>query len=299
MRKFRKALLIYNELAGQKNAARNLGEYTTLLTQSVEELLVRKTTKKGDAKELSFEYSSIVDIIFVLGGDGTLHEVINGIGDIVKRPIIAPLPGGTCNDMTRSLNIPQEIHRACEALSTGKVIHVDGVKMNNQYFINFLGVGLIVEASKNRSSTEKSLLGSISYYVSALKSIGNSETFSYSMTLDQEKRTGDAVMILVTNGHYIGTNNIPIQESSLNDGVGEVYVIKKTDFATLMEVIKIVASKKNHLNYNPNVLTCYKASHIVIETDKPMPLDMDGEVSSSTPANIQFLQDHFQFLVPS
>ncbi|WP_273126275.1 diacylglycerol/lipid kinase family protein [Bacillus weihaiensis] len=299
MRKFRKALLIYNELAGQTNAASNLGEYTTLLTQSVEELLVRKTTKKGDAKELSFEYSSIVDIIFVLGGDGTLHEVINGIGDIVKRPIIAPLPGGTCNDMTRSLNIPQEIHRACEALSTGKVIHVDGVKMNNQYFINFLGVGLIVEASKNRSSTEKSLLGSISYYVSALKSIGNSETFSYSMTLDQEKRTGDAVMILVTNGHYIGTNNIPIQESSLNDGVGEVYVIKKTDFATLMEVIKIVASKKNHLNYNPNVLTCYKASHIVIETDKPMPLDMDGEVSSSTPANIQFLQDHFQFLVPS
>ncbi|APH04475.1 diacylglycerol/lipid kinase family protein [Bacillus weihaiensis] len=299
MRKFRKALLIYNELAGQKNAASNLGEYTTLLTQSVEELLVRKTSKKGDAKELSFEYSSIVDIIFVLGGDGTLHEVINGIGDIVNRPIIAPLPGGTCNDMTRSLNIPQEIHRACEALSTGKVIHVDGVRMNNQYFINFLGVGLIVEASKNRSSTEKSLLGSISYYVSALKSIGNSETFSYSMTLDHEKRTGDAVMILVTNGHYIGTNNIPIQESSLNDGIGEVYVIKKTDFATLMEVIKIVASKKNHLNYNPNVLTCYKASHIEIETEKPMPLDMDGEVSSSTPANIQFLQDHFQFLVPS
>ncbi|MCY9389815.1 acylglycerol kinase family protein, partial [Bacillus haynesii] len=73
------------------------------------------TRKKRDAFEFCREIGEDIGQLFILGGDGTVHECINGISRLQTKPDIGILPGGTCNDFSRALRIPQNIEKAAEA----------------------------------------------------------------------------------------------------------------------------------------------------------------------------------------
>ena len=83
------------------------------------------------------------------------------------------------------------------------------VKSNNDYFSNFWGVGLISDASSNIDEQEKNRFGKIGYLLSAVRTIGESAPFPYKLEYDGDSIEGEAVMILVLNGCFIGTSLLP------------------------------------------------------------------------------------------
>lgn len=291
----KKAMLIYNGNAGQKNVEKTLGAAVPILSQAIDELIVKPTRKKRDAFEFCLEIGEDIGQLFILGGDGTVHECINGISQLQTKPDIGILPGGTCNDFSRALRIPQNIEKAAEALANGNPVPVDVLKANDHYCLNFWGIGLITEASSHINQTEKALLGRISYFTSALRTISNLEPFSFRLSIDGEEFADEAVMVVVLNGPFIGTNKIPLPQLSINDGKADILVCRNTNLAALKELFAMDDpewdSFKGELSY-------YQGQTVRIETALPMEADTDGEICTKTPASIEVLNGHLRMLTP-
>ncbi|WP_053364843.1 diacylglycerol/lipid kinase family protein [Bacillus sp. FJAT-27245] len=296
MADYKRAVLIYNGNAGQKDIEKVLGECIPVLSPAIQELLLLKTEKPGHARELCAEFGESADLVIILGGDGTVHECINGLSSLKKRPILAILPGGTCNDFTRTLNIPQDIRKAAEVIVAGAPVPIDVMKINSQFALNFLGVGLVTEASNNIKESEKALLGKVSYYLSAIRTMREMEPFRYAIDCNGERFVGEAVMILVANGRFIGTNRLPFQNIDVDDGKVNVFVIKNTNLALVRELL---ANDVTVDNGDPacELFHC-SGEEIMIQTAEPMEADTDGEVYLETPVSITVLKHHLLAIAP-
>lgn len=293
--RYKSALLIYNGNAGQKDIEHLIGASVPILISSIQNLSIHQTVRPGHARELCKIHGPHVDLVIILGGDGTVHECINGLANLDKRPVIGILPGGTCNDFTRTLQINQDIRRATEEMINGEEVPVDVLKVDDQFSLNFWGVGLIAEASLNIEQTEKDRLGKISYFLSAFRTLREMDLFEYEMEIDGEKITGEALMILVSNGAFIGTNSLPFQSVKYDDGFAEILIVNNINLSLLKEL--------STLNLTQDIQSCkeidhYRGRSITVLTPKDMDADMDGEVYMKTPSQITVLKHHFSILKP-
>ncbi|WP_192894808.1 diacylglycerol/lipid kinase family protein [Neobacillus notoginsengisoli] len=296
MARFKHAIFIYNANAGQKDISRTLRICVPILSSAIDELLLLKTDRPGHAQLLCSEYGEHTDLVVILGGDGTVHECVNGLASLAKRPAIAILPGGTCNDISRTLNMPQDIRQAAETVVSGKLVPLDAMDINGHCALNFWGVGLVTEVSNNIKDSEKALLGKVSYYLSAIRTMREMEPFSYTVQCDGKLYEGEAVMVLAANGRYIGTNELPFRNIHADDGKANVFIIKNTNLALMKEVFTLDITLEE--DSASEVLHC-SGSEIVIQTESKMEADMDGEVYLETPAHIRVLKHHFFAIVPS
>ncbi|MBJ7896849.1 YegS/Rv2252/BmrU family lipid kinase [Bacillus atrophaeus] len=292
---YQKALLIYNGNAGKKNIEKTLGSVVPILSQSIDELIIKPTRRKDDAYQFCKTLDDTIDILFVLGGDGTVHECINGIAALDKKPAVGILPGGTCNDFSRELGIPQNLQKAAEALVSGEKISVDVCKMNDRFFLNFWGIGLITETSNNINETEKALFGKISYFTSALRTVSSAQPFPVKLNIDGEEREDEAVMLLVMNGQYIGTNRIPLPDASITDGLADILICRSTNLTALRELMNM---EQGTFENFAGELSYIQASKVKIETESEMKVDTDGEVYTHTPGVIEVLKQHIEMLIP-
>lgn len=296
--RWKKGMLIYNKNAGNDKLERNLGGCLPVLAPHIDEFLILQTKQKGDACRYCFEYGEEMDVVFVLGGDGTVHECINGLSPLQKRPLFGILPGGTCNDFSRTLKIPQNVRQAAEALVNGKVRPIDIGKSNNDYFSNFWGVGLISDASNNIDEQEKSRFGKIGYLLSAVRTIGGNAPFSYKVEYDGDFIEGEAVMILVLNGCFIGTNLLPFPMIRPDDGLFGVAILENANLGAFLEIIAMKRSWTQSMSSDSGV-TYLQAGTLTIESKRPLDVDMDGENYRQTPSRIKVLAHHLLVLTPN
>lgn len=297
MMKKKKALLIYNGNAGQKKIEKTLGAAVPILSQYVDELVIKPTKKETDAEEFCEQLDEDVNYLFILGGDGTVHSCINGVAGLHKKPAIGILPGGTCNDISRSLQIPQQIEQAAHALTGGELVSIDLLKTDQQYALNFWGIGLITEASENIRENEKAVIGKLSYFTSALRTLSRAEPFEVEMLIDGEKIIDKAVMLLVLNGHFIGTNRIPLANHMMNDGLADILICRNPSLSAFKELLAL--DDKSASEFDKDDLSFYQGKSIEITTKQEMKADTDGEIYTKTPVKIEVLKGHLQMIVPA
>ncbi|MFC0269873.1 diacylglycerol/lipid kinase family protein [Metabacillus herbersteinensis] len=154
----------------------------------------------------------------------------------------------------------------------------------------------VIAFSYNIDDSEKAMLGKVSYFLSAFRTMQKMEPFSFKLTIDGTVIQDKAVMILVGNGRYIATNELPYEKSSLQDGLAEIYLIKNTNISLLKDVLTLTTSNSDE-NLSSQ-LQLFQGKKIMIETDESMDIDLDGEVYLSTPSTIEMLPGHFEVLVP-
>ncbi|MEH7119627.1 YegS/Rv2252/BmrU family lipid kinase [Neobacillus vireti] len=294
--RFERALLIYNGNAGKKDVEQALGLTVPILSSSISNLMIVPTQRINHAKELCQLHGPDVDLVIILGGDGTVHECINGLATLDNPPMIGILPAGTCNDFSRSLMINQDIAIAAEQMINGESIPVDVLKVDEQYCLNFWGTGLIAETSNNIRETEKQHFGKISYMLSAIRTMKNIDPFKYALDIDGERIEGEALLIMVVNGNYIGTQMMPFKAICFNDGLADVFIIKHTNLTLLKELITMdITIEDNEWSQEINH---YSGKSISIYTEEEMDADMDGEVYTKSPSHITVLKHHLHIITP-
>ncbi|SFP59272.1 diacylglycerol/lipid kinase family protein [Salibacterium halotolerans] len=293
---YEKALMLINGNAGPSFIQKNIELTAGILTNHIEELIIRKTHYKGHAEEVLQSTGKEYDLIIIMGGDGTVHECVNGLAALNDPPSVCILPGGTCNDFSRTLAVPQNIKRAADSLMNGTTRHVDIGTMNERFFTNFYGIGLIAQTSENINGDWKNKLGKVSYLLSALQTFTNPDPFSFELTLDDETMTDEAVMVLVVNGNFIGASQLPFQGIVPDDGLFNVFVVSQGGASLLREYL----TAKNPFAWDPEPTDVkhYKARHVALSTPEPMKADTDGEIYMKTPAVIENLPARIPFLVP-
>ncbi|WP_405081201.1 diacylglycerol/lipid kinase family protein [Paenibacillus chitinolyticus] len=292
---FGKAILIHNGSAGQAETGTRLGAVIGPLAAGIGELTLVQTKEPGDAERICRERGEETDLVLVLGGDGTVHECVNGLAALAAPPVVGILPGGTCNDFSRALYIPQELDRAAETLMRGKTQTVDIGRANDRYFSNFFGIGLITDASVNINPQLKGMIGKLSYFISTLQTVTSADPFRFTLEHDSGQTGGEAVMLFVANGRFLGTRPLPLAPDALYDGVLDVAIIREAGLPLLKELFKI----KNFEEWDSekSSFEFIRTTSLKLTTDQPMQADMDGEIYARTPAEISVLGKKLTFLV--
>lgn len=295
---YNRAILLYNIKAGQDKITDQLGDIVEQLAPQVHEFTLLQTLEKGEAEDVCSRLGSEVDLILIFGGDGTVHECINGLMKVEeeKRPKVVILPGGTCNDFARSLNI-RTVKEAISAVLANHSKKLDMGQVNDRYFSNFVGVGLITEASQAKEGHLKEKWGKLGYIMSAVQSLKDPTSFSYSLQTDTESFKGEAVMILAMNGHYLGTAGLFVQDNVMDDGKLDLYILKEAGFSLLKNVYNKSRSDtaKEWLSQAEDI-EVFRTNSLKLKTDQAQLADSDGELYLETPLDVAIHQKAIEWI---
>lgn len=297
--KFNHGVLFYHEHSGIKNIYEGLGEVTKSLTTICKHLSIQLSENEGDIikyceKIKNQDYSSDVDVVFILGGDGTVNELVNGVMKHDLNVPIGVIPGGTFNDFSKTLNLDPDFKKVSEQLKSSRIESYDVMKVNDSYVLNFVGVGLIVQNAENVQEGRKDIFGKLSYIGSTVKTLMNPEYFDYTLNVDGEEYNGNISMLVIANGPNIGGGRIPLMDLSPQDGKVNSFIFDRQSFTILNDVFK----KRDSMDWNEitNGIDHIAGSHITLSTEPSMKVDIDGEISLDTPITIEVLPKALQIL---
>lgn len=181
------------------------------------------TTRPGEAQEIAATAAEY-DVVVACGGDGTVHEVVNGLMSIPadQRPALAIVPTGSGNDTCRTTHIPLDVAEACDVVLAGHRHRFDLGKCNGVYFNNSMSVGLdaIVSVKSEVWKKRLSLAGIPLYGFTALDVIFNElRPFKITLTIDGgEPFTGEYFIVAVTNGKTYGSGMAVNPHATPDDG---------------------------------------------------------------------------------
>ncbi len=185
------------------------------------------TEKAQHAIKISSENATKYDIIVAVGGDGSVNEI--GKGLINTNTILAIIPTGSGNGLARHLKIPLALKKAIRLIETGKVISIDSIKINDNYFFCTAGVG--IDAHISWKFAEATKRGLSTYIKLTLKSVFNYKAINYELEYNNQKRQIKKVMLATfANANQFGNNVIISPNSIINDGFVRLIIVKKFPF---------------------------------------------------------------------
>ena len=166
----KRARLIYNPSSGREAVRRRLPDILEYLEEMGYETSCHATRGEDDARrEAERAVSRGFDVIIAAGGDGTIYEVVNGIAEKKHRPALGIIPSGTSNDFARAIGIPKSVGKACEIIAAGRTQKVDVGRINNRYFMNIAGGGVLTELTYEVPSKLKTVIGQLAEFYEAEK----------------------------------------------------------------------------------------------------------------------------------
>jgi len=295
-----KPCLIFNPAAG--------GMRATALQQTLFRFFsssdVRVSTGPGSARELAAEavqagYQTIV----AAGGDGTLNEVLNGIGDSptgFEKVALAVLPAGTANVFAREFNIPRDVEKAWGLLNQGVELRIDLPQLEytskygkeRRYFAQLASAGADALAAEQVNWRLKKKIGYLAYVVSALKVLGQAHPM---VSVSSQGNISQGEQIIVGNGRLYGGNFTFFPFADARDGQLEVVLFPKVTFVALADCIRGVFTGRLH---QVGGSTYFKTSELSLTSSGRVPVQVDGEPVGELPATFRLEPLKLRIIVP-
>ena len=236
------------------------------------------------------------ETVVAVGGDGTTHEVVNGIvGSNISLGII---PIGAGNDFSNCLGIPKkDIKRSIEIIRTGKKKKIDLGKLDDEYFIGFAGTGfdtMIVDLSFKQRNLLK-LLGKFFYIYGFYNVLIRFEPISFKVITKDTVIEKKAVTIVVGNSWLAGGGMKLVPDAKLDDGLFDVCIVEETSKFELFKVFPRVFSG-THITHP--AVEIFRTDFLRIESDRKMSVQADGEILRSLPVNFELIPKALDVIVP-
>lgn len=294
-----RTLLIVNP-AARHGETEALAPVIERLLQSVPHDTVT-TEHAGHATHLA-EEARDYDTIVAVGGDGTVHEVLNGLmrHPEESRPALGVLPTGSGNDTRRTLGIPTDLTDAVMALATGEHRRFDVGVCNGIYFNNSFAAGLdarvTAKAVEYKVTTRRSGLW---LYLTALLHVLFHELYPHRVRIrwDEsiESEEYELLVLAATNGPTYGGGFFITPDAVPDDGLFDVCVIDPLSLPAALARLPFVVFGK-HTKMKPVHMS--RHSRIVLESDTPMPAQIDGEVMLESRYDVSMLPGAVTCIVP-
>lgn len=241
---------------------------------------IEETTAPGHAQELAREAGAQgVERIVVVGGDGTLHEVVNGL-DLSAAPILGLVPAGTGNDLARSLDIPLEAEEAIDVLLTGEahpidvmIVSVDGT---TEVATNAACGGFGGEVNARITQELKDKWGPLAYVKASLDTMREIPQYRVHLELDGRDTVEITVhSLVVANGAYAAHGVCVAPGARPDDGLLQVHAVLPRPLKDLLAVAPTLLTGEVPDADHYRVWTCRE---LVVETDEPLDVSVDGEL---------------------
>lgn len=293
-----KVYLIYNPFSGNKKAIGILNKIKPIFEEANLELDIIETEYAGHARKLAntlpFEG---YDGLCVIGGDGTMHEIVNGLlkrEDGAKIPI-GLLPGGTGNSFMHDVDaLDPEV--AARRILTGRrravdIAHVDS---NGEiiYGFNIVGWGLPTDITQRASKLK--WLGGQCYNIASIIEVLRNKPRLAKLKIDNQNFAGDYGFILGCNTIHTGTAMKMAPLAQINDGLIDLIILRKAGRHKILYLFTKLFKGK-HVG-NPAVVY-HQVKQFTIEPIEEHSLNIDGEVIGCTPVTVKMLKGEIEVLV--
>jgi lipid kinase YegS len=238
---------------------------------------VRCTWERGDAERFAQEaVDDRIDVLVAGGGDGTLHEVVNGLMK-AKTPAetaVGVLPLGTANDFARGCGIPLAPYEALRLAASGSPVPVDVAEANGLFFVNVASGGFGAQVTTGTPTELKNVVGPGAYAVVGLLTAAKMTPYTGRFVGPSESAEGSFIALAVGNARQAGGGFEIAPKAYLNDGLLDLMVI--ADFHP--RDLGLVLDEWQDFDDPRNRFVHYRqSSGFEIEVPATLPINLDGE----------------------
>jgi diacylglycerol kinase (ATP) len=266
--------------------------------------VLKPTTAPGVARRLAIEaIEQGFETIVAAGGDGTLNEVLNGIGDAPKgfeRARLGVLPLGTINVFARELKLPLDVRKIWPVIERGKEARLDlgcaefknAARTESRYFIQLAGAGFDARAVELVNWELKKKIGPGAYVVAGLQALNSKQA---EIEISNGTQTESGELILIGNGKLYGGNFPILHKGDLQDGVLDAIVLKKVNWQSLPGHLWDWLSGRI---YKPGGSIYLQGAEFILKSKTRAVLQLEGELVGELPAKITVQPGILRVVVP-
>ncbi len=292
-RRFRRALVLANPIAGSGRGRRRAEELAGSLGTIGIEGALQFTNGRGDARAAARRLDPAVDLVVSVGGDGTLGEILEGLSG--RDVPVAILPAGTANVMSLDLALPRDVAGLLEVLRRGRTIAVDTARVNGTR-LSFLvtGVGFDAMAVRELEARRTGPISRVAYVAAGLRVLRRYSPPSLAVEVDGRVLQGRFAQVLASNViHYAGLR-VLARDRSLADGCFEVYLFAEGSRTSLAAY----ALRAVLAGLPGGSCTRVRARRVRIASDTPVPCQVDGDLFGETPVELVVHPVQSRLVVP-
>ena len=292
--------VIFNP-AARGNKARRFRHHLDAIGR---ESTLKLTAAAGDARRLAAEaIREGFEVIVAAGGDGTLNEVLNGLGDVpdgFERARLGVLPLGTVNVFARELAIPTKLAAAWAAIRQGRETRIDLPRVEyrsdgapqRRYFAQLAGAGLDARAIELVQWQLKKRIGPLAYVVAGLQALLGVQS-RITATGGGHSATGE--LVLIGNGRLYGGQFRLFPKADMRDGLLDVCVFPRVNWFTL---VRCGPSLLLRGTLPVSAVEVLQAESFTLASPSPTPFELDGELIGHLPAVFSVERSRLRVIVP-
>jgi YegS/Rv2252/BmrU family lipid kinase len=265
---------------------------------------LKATAAPGDARRLAAEaVGEGFDLIVAAGGDGTVNETVNGLGDApdgFARTRLGVLPLGTVNVFARELGLPLHIDRAWEILQQGHETRIDlprvefleqGVR-RRQYFVQLAGAGFDARAIELVHWSLKKKIGPLAYIFAGLKVLCEKKP---KIVLHVNGQCLAGELILIGNGRFYGGPFAIFPQADLRDGSLDVCILQQVNWPTLFRCISSLLVRQK---LPSGLVQRFHTANFELAGDISAPFELDGEWIGHLPVTFFVERERLRVVAP-
>ena len=286
----RKTCVILNPTARSERARR----WSARLREICGDALLYATASAGDAEHLARNaVAEGFEQIVAAGGDGTIHEVVNGLAG--SEAALGLMPMGTMNVFANELGLPaNDLGRCWDIIRAEQTRLVDLPTANGKHFVQLAGVGLDAQVVKETSRAFKRNFGPLSYLVSAAQVAARRPPRL--LIESEDAKSEEGTFVLVGNGRLYGGPFPFFKRAAIDDGLLDVLVFKQLGYLELLKYLQNViftsAITTREVEY-------FQTPRLRVSSLEEVPVELDGELCGGCPVEFQVKPRQLKVLAPA
>ena len=264
-----------------------------VLQAALEELAIDqwRTQGPGDATDRAAAAAAAdYDRVIAMGGDGTIHEVVNGLMTVDAPPTLGIVPLGTGNDLARTLALPTDPLEALALVADGEPRAVDLIRIRaadgpTHYGVNAATGGFSGQVDEELTSEMKRRWGPLAFLLGAVSALPDIKSYETRMAFDDEAfAVVDALNIVVANGRMAGGGKPVAPVANPEDGLLDVVIVHA---GTLVELSQVAAQLIAGTYLDHPLVTHRRVRSVRVEASPGMWFNVDGELLTNEPVTFE------------
>lgn len=285
-----KALFLVNERSGKR---RDFDLVELIRRASPFEHHIVSCSRKEDVDAIVDDAERDgIDVLYAVGGDGTVHETAKRLAG--RNPALGILPIGSGNGFARHIGLPTDPAASLQACKSGRIETIDTAIVNEHAFLGVMGIGFDAMVADRFASSQ--VRGLETYVKEGLRAFAEFKAERYEITANGETITRAAFVVAVANSGQYGNNARIAPLASLQDGLLDVVIIDDTRW---IDAAFLLARLFHGTLHRANGVTMLQTAEVVIRREQTGAAHLDGEpVTLEADLHVRVRPASLRLLVP-